>query len=283
MCVTSAGATSLAWGQVPTATDQAIPQRIAVWRIDALGMETELVAQLETLFRMELSRLTKHPMPSRRDLERIVTGDLKECTGEDKCLAAIGKRAGVEVVVTGSVGALGDNYILNIKAVDVASGTRLRRIATDPLRGEPDELIESMRVAAYRLLAPEQLHGAIIVLSDLVGAKVTLDGRPIGKTPLPTPIARLPLGKHRLEVAAAGHTTFREQIDVRFQKQTRVVVELVATAPLQPIAVTRERRPWYGRWYTITGAVVGAVILGVVVGSQLSGPQVVNCDVAAQC
>jgi hypothetical protein len=262
------------------APEQAITQKIAVWRIDALGMEADLVEQLEALFRMELSRLASKPMPARRDLERQVPADLRDCTGEDKCLAAIGKKLGVEVMVTGSVGALGDNYILNIKAVDVASATQLRRITTDPLRGEPDELIESIRVAAYRLLAPSQLYGSVMVLSDLVGAEVKLDGKPAGRTPLPGPLPKLTLGTHDLEVTAAGYSAFREKVDVRFQKQTRVVVRLV-TADGQdnaPVLVTRSRSPWYSRWYTIAGVVVGAAVVGALIGGQLGGPDIVDCS-----
>ena len=143
--------------------EEALTQKIAVWRFDALGIEAELVTRLETLFRSELDRLAKQPMPVRRDIDRAVTGDLRECTGEEKCLTAIGKKLGVDVVVTGTVGAVGENYVLSIKAVDVRTGTQLRRINSDPLRGSPDELIDSVRVAAYRLLAPEQIYGGILM------------------------------------------------------------------------------------------------------------------------
>jgi hypothetical protein len=39
---------------------------IAVWRIDALGIEPEIVDRLETLFRMELERYAGRALPSRR-------------------------------------------------------------------------------------------------------------------------------------------------------------------------------------------------------------------------
>ncbi|MGH9885299.1 MAG: hypothetical protein ACREBE_07210, partial [bacterium] len=135
--------------------EEVLDQKLAVWRFDALGIDPELVARLETLFRMELDRLDRQPMPSRRDIDRAITGDARECTGEDRCLAAIGKRLGVDVILTGTVGQLGDNYVLTIKSVDVATARSLQRIQSDPLRGQPDELIEGVRVAAYRLLAPD--------------------------------------------------------------------------------------------------------------------------------
>ena len=76
--------------------EEALTQKIAVWRIDALGMPPELVARLETLFRMELDRLATRPLPTRRELDRVIAGsrDLTACAGEDRCVADIGKKLG---------------------------------------------------------------------------------------------------------------------------------------------------------------------------------------------
>src|SRR5215468_5502838 len=201
--------------------EEVLDQKLAVWRFDALGIDPELVARLETLFRMELDRLDRQAMPSRRDIDRQITGDARDCTGEDRCLAAIGKRLGVEVIIAGTVGQLGDNYVLSIKSVDVATARTLQRIQSDPLRGQPDELIEGVRVAAYRLLAPGQLHGAIQIQTDLIGAEVRLDGELRGKTPLPGNgvIGKLGLGKHALTVTAPGYDApYQDTVEVRFQK-----------------------------------------------------------------
>jgi hypothetical protein len=267
--------------------EQALTQRIAVWRLDALGMDAELVARLETLFRMELDRLASRPLPTRREIDRAIAGqrELRDCSGDDRCLVQIGKKVGVDVVVTGSVAALGDSYTLNIKAVDVGSSKLLRRITTEPLRGSPDELIEAVRVAAYRLLAPDQLHGSVVVLSDLVGATVTLDGKVVGKTPLPGPLARLPLGPHALHVEADGYLPFDETLAVRFQKSTRVVVRLAArrddgTTGAQPLPrPVRQRAD--GSWYTSPWAYVAvgaaAVLVGATVGWALGDDDVIDC------
>jgi len=264
--------------------EEALTQKIAVWRIDALGISPELVARLESLFRMELDRLARTPLPARRDIDAAVVGDrnLRRCNGEDRCLAAIGKKLGVDVMVTGSVAAMGDNYILNIKAVDVSNASQIRRIATDPLRGSPDELIDSIRVAAYRLLAPDQLHGSIAVLSDMVGGTVKLDEQIVGTTPLPKPLTKLALGEHKLEVALKGYDPFQDTVVVRFQKTSRVVVRLApAEAPLDtrpPEVVRRSRRPWYTSPWFYAGAGAVAIVAGVAIGRSLGEPTVVRCD-----
>lgn len=253
----------------PSPTDDAIDRKIAVWRFDALGIEPELVARLETLFRMELDRLDKQPLPTRQAIEKSLTASERECTGEEKCLSAIGKRLGVELVVTGTVGAMGDSYVLNIKAVEVATG-KSQRITTDPLKGSPDDLIEGVRVAAYRLLAPEHVNGSLQIQSDLVGAKVTLDGKELGRTPLASNgiVAKLALGKHQLHVEAKDYAPFDNVVDVHFQKLAPIIVRLLPSNETVGTGRTIRvvEKPFYTRTWFIAGSAVTAVALGIVVG-----------------
>lgn len=249
-----------------TGPEAAIKQKIAVWRFDALGIDGELVARLETLFRMELARLSKVPLPTRRDIDRsITTAQQAQCTGEEKCLAAIGKKLGVDVVITGTVGAMGTSYVLNIKAVETATGKQLKRIESDPLRGSPDDLIEGVRVAAYRLLAPDQLHGSLQVQTDIIGAEVKLDGKTVGKTPLPNQglIAKQALGKHELVVQAPGYDPFEDAITINFQKVAQVSVRLIASNQVIGTGKTSvvEREPFYTKtWFLV---LVGVAAVGI--------------------
>lgn len=256
-------------GPAPAAgPEEALDKKIAVWKFDALGIDPEIVQRLETLFRLELDRLDRVPLTSRRDIESKITAAEQNCTGDEKCLSAIGKRLNVDYVVTGTVGSLGDNYVLTIKAVDVATG-KSQKIQSPPLKGTPDELIEGVRVAAYSLLAPDQLHGSLQIQSDLVGANVTVDGKPVGKTPLANQgvIGKLALGKHKLHVEAKDYAPFDDDVDVHFQKVSPVVVRLVGSA--QAVAtgrtVTREHDPIYERpWFVVgAGVIVGIVAYGL--------------------
>lgn len=267
----------------------AMGRSIAVLGFDALGMDADKVARLETLFRMELERLAGRTTPSPREIARALRGSaLARCGGENPCLAAIGKKLAVEVVVTGNVAQLGDSHIINIKAIDAVTGKELRRIKSDPLRGTPDELIDAVRVAAYRLLAPERLLGAVSVLADIAGAEVRLDGRPIGKTPLPRAIERIPLGKHRLEVVAEGYSPFSDEVEIRFQKTTRVLVTLAAEAIGPRLDLARRGKPqpapdrWYNSTWFLVGAGVAAVVVGASIGYALSRQDVVDCSMSPE-
>jgi hypothetical protein len=121
-------------------------------------------------------------------------------------------------------------------------------------------------VAAYKLLAPDQLHGSIQIQTDLVGAEVQLDGKTLGKTPLPQlgVIAKRELGKHRLRVQAQGYAPFEEDVEVRFQKVSQVVVRLLQSN--QVIGTGRiervERSPLYTRTWFIIGVGVAAAVIG---------------------
>ena len=273
----------------PATGGSAIGRTIAVLGFDALGMEEDKVARLEALFRMELERLAGTPTPSPREIARALRGTpLARCGGENTCLAAIGKKLAVQVVVTGNVAQLGDSHVINIKAVDAESGRELRRIASDPLRGTPDELIDAVRVAAYRLLAPEKLLGSVTVLADIAGAEVRLDGRPIGKTPLPRAIERIPLGKHRLEVVADGYSPFADDVEVRFQKTTRVLVTLAAEAVRTRLDLARRgkphpaRRRWYNSTWFMISAGVAAVVVGATIGYAMTRQDVVDCSASPE-
>lgn len=269
------------------AADELLDKKIAVWRFDALGIDGEIVQRLETLFRSELDRLVKVPQVSRRDIERTTTSAEKDCTGEEKCLTSIGKRLQVDYVVTGTVGSLGDNYVLNIKVVDVSTG-KSQRIQSDPLRGSPDELIEGVRVAAYRLLAPQQLHGSLQIQTDLVGAQVTLDNRSLGKTPLPNNgvIARQILGKHKLRVEAKGYDAFDSDVEVHFQKVSPVIVRLLQTGEVTGTGrtIVREKNPIYTRPWFIGAVGVTAIAVGILIGVKAgSVPCYVNGDRNTPC
>lgn len=292
LVVASAGGSASA--QPAPAPDQApapaVTARLVVMPMDALGMDADRVARLETLFRKEIERLSGTPLPTRRAVEELVAKSrrLRQCGAQDTCLAEVGKQLGSDLVVSGNVAALGDSYIVDIKVVDVATGEQVRRIQSDPLRGEPDELIGAVRVAAYRLLAPEELHGSIMVLTNLVGATVSLDERPVGITPLPGPLVDLPLGTHRLRVAADGYEPFDEAVQVRFQKTSQVLVKLVVenAGPNAPLALdmpgVAQARPAPQRWYQSTwflvGAGVTAAVIGGYAGYRWSRDPIIDCN-----
>jgi hypothetical protein len=281
--------TLLAWGDVRAQRAPALSPRspVAVFRIEPLGLDAERATRLEALFRLELERLVRASLPSKIVVEKTVASDpaLRGCTGEPECLAILGGKLGVKQVVTGNVGELGDAYIINLKLVDVATRAEVRRVS-EPLKGNPDELIDTVRVAAYRLFAPERLRGSVAILSDVSGGEVYLDGKPVGRTPLMAPLANLEIGMHKVRIVRPGYSEFQSDAEVRFQKTTQVVVRMVMVegpVPRDPGRPRPAETPWYSTTWGYVGIGVGAVVVGAILGAILVPDEITRCDDVTSC
>jgi hypothetical protein len=271
---------------LPSASVEAAPPRLALVRLEPLGLDAERAARLEALFRIELERLTGGTLPPLQAIDAVVAREaqLRSCTGEPGCLSAIGRKLGVKQIAAGNVGELGDSYVVNLKLVDVDTQKEIRRVSR-PLRGNADELIEAVRVAAYELAAPEKLLGSLAILSDVGGAEVLLDGKAVGRTPLTRPLGDLTVGPHQLRLKARGYSDFARDVDVRFQKETQVVVRMIATpggAAIGPPELDPRPRPapvpWYSSTWTYVGVGVGAILVGFLVGKALVPDPIVDCQ-----
>jgi hypothetical protein len=253
----------------------------ALFRLDPLGIAPEIVDQLQRILRVELQRVVGRELPSERAVDEVINANprLAACTADPTCLAPLARALKVTRVVAGNVGGLGDAYVVNLKLVD-DGGKEMRRV-TATLTGSPEELIDEIRVAAFRLIAPERLVGNIAILSDVPKATVTLDGVTVGQTPLPGPLANLPVGVHKLAVEREGFTAFAEDVPVRFEKTTQVVVRQNAMSSEARRAERRRRgateTPIYARWWFWAGMAGSAILTGLAVGYSIPKQGVVDC------
>jgi hypothetical protein len=274
---------SVAWAQVPRPLPPpaapVVPSRLALFRLDPLGLPPEIVEQLEGILRVELGRAAQVTLPPRSAIDEAVAKSPRfaGCTADPVCLAPLAKELGVKRIVAGSVGGLGDSYIVNLKLVD-DTGRELGRVNAT-LHGKADELIQEVRVACYKLIAPQKLVGAISLLSEMPGATVTVDDRPAGTTPLAGPIEGLAVGDHTLRVARAGYADFVDQVPVRFEKATEVVVHQKAVTlearieEAERVAPPPPEPPVYARWWFWAGTSAVVIGLGVLLGGFLAGHQ----------
>jgi len=252
---------------------------LAVFRIDPLGVEPAIVTRLDALLRIELNRLADAALPTKRAMERLVRRkpSLSKCTGDPSCLAEAGTLLGVKQIISGNVGGLGDSYVVNLKLVSVVDRREVRRVQ-ETISGRPEQLIEAVRVAAYRLVAPERLRGTLEVLANVPGAAILIDGKQLGTTPLP-PQRGLRVGRHTLRVTKSGYTDTVQQVVVPFQKTVQVVVKLQTPPNKRGVPRKRERPvPWYTRWWFWTSVAVIAAGAGVALGFALSADKGINCS-----
>ena len=262
------------------------PGTYVLFRLDPLGIEPQIATQLESLLRAELGHVIGPELPSRAAVDKVALANprLQSCTASPDCLLPLVRAFKATRIVSGNVGGLADSYVVNLKLVS-EDGRELRRV-TATLRGSAEELISEIRVAAVRLVAPEQLTGSVEILSDVAGASVSVDGNPMGQTPLLGALDKLPVGVHKVSVAREGYSSFEEEFPVRFEKKTQVVVRLSATSKAAQRAERRRQTgevPAYARWYTWAAVGVGAVATGLLIGFLVHKQSVVDCPGGASC
>ena len=268
-------------------------QKVAIWRIDALGgLSKEIVHSLESLLTQEMARIADEIVPSAKTIAlQKRSRRLRRCQGADRCLARLGRYLKARYVVTGNLASLGSNYVVTLKLVDSKTGKAVRSIS-EPLSGKAEKLIVAVRLAAYRLLAPEKLLGSLQVLVNHADAKIFVDGKFKGKSPLRSPITGLKVGKHTLKIVHDEFLDLIRKVDVRFQKTTKARVKLIKPqqkkalpppTPKGPI-VKDHPTPFYSTWWFWTAVGIGAAALGATAGWAIgkalrpSSPQVLNCD-----
>jgi len=228
---------------------------VAVYPLKSLGTEQQIVDRLEEILRAEVDRLrgvelqecadfdaaeSSPPTPAVLDdaaAEPDAVGDVGEataCVDDPACLSRLGRGCGVDSVVYGTVGTLGESYVLDLKLV----GARARRASgrqTVSLSGDKVVLIDGVRFAVTNLVAPEQYLGALELRLDRAGAVVYLDEVKVGTTPLGR-LGELQPGTHALRIAIPGYQDFERSIDITFARTT--VVNIVLTGGV--IAATVE-------------------------------------------
>jgi hypothetical protein len=212
-------------------SDRPATRSVALWRLKPLGIEAATAERLELLLRAELSRQPGLGLQPRADTERRLAGkdELSACGGETACLCAIGRALGVELLVTGLLGELGDDYTFDLKLVAIGPCSEQGRI-NEALSGREDLLIPAIRQALVKLVAPDRHVGSLSVELPVEGAEIRVDGKLMGRSPLAQPIAGLRPGVHRLVIARQGYSDFQEDVPVRFEQVTRVKVDLGSSA-----------------------------------------------------
>lgn len=245
---------------------------VVLMPLRSLGVPADVVRALEVTLRNELAVLPEARLAAEKDLASVLKQE-PDCESKIACEATAAARIGARELITGTTSQLGDSFMVDLKLVDARSAQELRRV-TYPVSGSQDALIERLREAAVRLLAPERYVGALrIEVPGAPGAELFLDGRPAGKLPLPTAIEGLPPGQHTVRVADGQAREMSTFVQVRFGQTTEARIDLsgIATRAGVPSAALPQAgsgafgaRPAWVRPAAIAG--LGAGVLTAAIG-----------------
>jgi len=256
---------------------------LAVLDLTAKGAPPELAQNLTDIVAGTLSSLAVFEVLSRSDIEQMIAFEQEKqmfgCENDTSCLAEIGGALGVSLLVTGSIGKVGNSFILSLILTDTAKAEVLAREQRTVAKADdlPGQAEGAARFLVRKLLAGQQ--GFLVIEASESGAEVELDGRVIGMTPLPR--QTLAGGPHKLRLAKKGFITWAR--DILIEKEQVAVVDASMAPSLEFIeAYDSEARTWRLLAYGVGG--LGLAGIGFGIGGWLynnNRAAAFNDDVAA--
>ncbi len=215
--------------------------KIAVLDLVAKGVAVDLAASETGLLAQELDELQIFKVLSREDIKNMLRFEQDKqrlgCDGSGACAAELGSALNVEYLVAGSLGKLGDTWVLNLTLSNVHDGSVEGRV-TENVKGKEDVLIaavkRNVKVLVGKVLTDRQ--GFLILGSPELGATVKIDGVVKGSTPIR---GKLPLawGPHLLQVEKAGFVAYEEDIQIPAKQ---LLVKDIAMVPSPDFLSTYE-------------------------------------------
>ena len=106
------------------------------------------------------------------------------------------------------------SYIFEARKEGHESGTTTQSITSEP---------QSQR---YTIPVPKPIYGSLTVTSNPMMARVLMDGKEVGTTPLTENVI---IGKHKLSIVADGYTTYEKEIVVSKDGSEEINVTLSVT------------------------------------------------------
>jgi hypothetical protein len=227
--VSSAFALALAvliWTELVGAQTQ---RAIAVLDLKSRGLDSSVAENITDMVVKEVDRIGLFRIISMDEIRRMLEHEHdKRLLGCDDvtCLSEIGGALGVDLLMAGGVGKLGEIFIVNLKLIDVK---RVRVISREErtVAGRVEYLMTISREASRALLRPimEQESGMLEMTCNEEGAEVYLDDVVVGNTPLRA--LKTAGGYHSVRVNKKRFISYSKDVKVEPDKTVRLEVNLI--------------------------------------------------------
>jgi TolB-like protein len=247
------------------AADKRTP--IAVMELQGRGVDEASAGALTTEVSNTLAQLRVFRVITREDIKRMVQlqQTRQQCSGEvdAACMAEIGGALGVDYLVYGEVAKIADTYNLSMVLLDIAKAEAANRVSKKIT--DTRALLTDTESAAKLLVQPllESRKGFLVLDVREKGAKVSVDGKTVGLSPLAGRL-ELPMGAHEVMIEKTGFMAWARTIDV---PPSQALVEPVSMMPSQEFINEYESSATRTRvlaWATAGAAVVLVGAAGVI-------------------
>lgn len=168
---------------------------IAVVDFDARGISSNEVATLTDRFRDELIKTDKYSVIERGQMEEVLKEQGFQQSGcvSDECVAEVGQLIGVQQIIGGSIGKVGEVYSVSARIISVQSGEIINVVTHDHegnigslLKTGIRDVVQNLVSSQFTLDSENQIGiGSVYIDSNPSGATIWINEKKFdGITPL---------------------------------------------------------------------------------------------------
>lgn len=229
--------------------------KLAVMPFAARGVPRATAAAMMQILSTELNQIEGVRVISSDDiaalLAKVETEGKLGCTENMECVVEIGAALGLSKLVTGSVGKIGDTYVVAAQLIDTRQAEVQNRVL-EAFAGDPDELARAIKLTAYRIAGIDYggRPGGVDFTFNVDRARVRLGPRELQLRDRHLKLDGLPAGRYSLRVLADPEDYRPLQTDVYVAPGA----SNVRTFELKDKPV-----PWHSAWWFWTAVGVVAV------------------------
>lgn len=119
---------------------------LAILPFNSSGISTEEARQISVKFRAEFTDLRKYNVLDRQTMETLLADqgfDLNDPCRNNYCALTLGQLLSVDNVILGNIGKIDKTYAIDVKIIDISSGSVLKDISTRHT-AKPDALFKKI-------------------------------------------------------------------------------------------------------------------------------------------
>jgi len=137
---------------IPLCSFSQIKPTVAILDFEGLGLTKNETISLSNRFRAEIVKTKMYIVLDRQQTEEILKEQKFQISGciNEQCAIEIGQLLGVQKIITGDIGRVGETYSINAIIVDIETGKTDKAVSRD-FKGKIDGLIIEMKFIAYLL------------------------------------------------------------------------------------------------------------------------------------
>ena len=142
------------------AEKKAKPLEIAIFQLEANGVEKSVASVVTDALHAELRKLPNSKIISAKEIDAMLGFEEKKqlagCS-DTSCMVAIGGALGVQNLIIGSVGKLGSSYLMNVKLLNIAQGRTDGLFDKRLSEGDEEDFLEAIPEALATLFPQHAL------------------------------------------------------------------------------------------------------------------------------